>query len=511
MQNTNFWNNNPLLRLIIPWIIGLFTGYEIRNIAAISALTAIIFTILGVCHLFNKRAKYYTPVPFVMVTGMIYMAVYLHYQQVKLPEQKIMLQGIITTPPEQKGKVVAFDMLLLNSGSPVKVKAAVLRDTVTNNYKLLKLCSCMEFYSRIEPIQSIQLSEHFDYGQWLTKHGYKGQVFINIGNWNFCHPDLSSLSVWQKSMLQLALYRQDLIQRIEHSNLDESIRGMTEAMLLGYKGHLTKTQKEAYSIAGTAHLLALSGLHLGIIYFLLTFLLPKRRWRFFTQTGVLVVIWLYVMFVGASPSVLRAALMITIYSAVAYLGQDRFPVNTLSGAALVMLLFNPLNFWDTGFQLSFLAVLGILLFNSTLYNLIKLPKPLQMLWGTVTISVSAQILTLPVVLYSFGRLSPYSLLSNIVAVPLGSCTLYFMAIAVILWLMPCHFTFPLTIAGIMMQYLNRFVFWVSQLPGANIGNINFSIAQIIIYYVMVAVGCVIVHKLKRYARFRKQLQHYQRS
>ena len=276
-------------------------------------------------------------------------------------------------------------------------------------------------------------------------------------------------------------------------------------MTLGDKSELSRDIKEAYSIAGGSHILALSGLHLGIIYAFLTLLFPRRRWRMVTQGFVLSSIWGYVILVGMSPSVVRAAVMISIYVVASLLGRTRMSVNALSLAAIVMLISNPLNLWDVGFQLSFAAVLAIFILFRPIYNMLpdRLPSSLcvvKILWSMVAVSVAAQVGTAPLVAFYFGRFSCYFLLTNFLVIPAAMIILYssfaMFALAPFVTIQKYLANFILLVA----ECLNGGVFHIAALPGAAIEGININQWQLILIYLLIVCVYIAVHYVRKIYR-----------
>ena len=155
--------------------------------------------------------------------------------------------------------------------------------------------------------------------------------------------------------------RSVLLQRLETAGLSDDQYAVVSAMALGDKSALTKELRETYSKTGASHILALSGLHLGIIYALLSMLVVGRRWQMITQVAIILSIWAFVFLVGMSASVVRSAVMLTVYALLAIGHRHKMSVNTLAFTAIVMLLVTPKALFDVGFQMSFMAVFSILM------------------------------------------------------------------------------------------------------------------------------------------------------
>ena len=156
--------------------------------------------------------------------------------------------------------------------------------------------------------------------------------------------------------------REQLLQRFNDSGLDGDAYAVVAAMSLGDKSALTRDVKSAYSVSGASHVLALSGLHLGIIYMLLSLFLPRRRWPALSQLLMILVVWAFVLLVGMPVSAVRSAVMLTIYGVLSIGRRNKMSVNVLAFTAFLMLMWNPAWLFDVGFQMSFMAVWAILLF-----------------------------------------------------------------------------------------------------------------------------------------------------
>ena len=204
--------------------------------------------------------------------------------------------------------------------------------------------------------------------------------------------------------------------------------GIAEALLIGYKQDLDPEIVQSYSNTGVVHIIAISGLHLGLIYWLLLLLLKplnkSARTRWLHALLVITGLWLFSFLAGAQPSVLRSALMFSCMVAGNSMKRRSPAINTLAVSAFILLCYNPFWLWDAGFQLSYAAVLSILLFNQPVYRLFYVKnKLLDAAWKLNAATISAQLLTLPVSLYLFHQFPLFFLFSNFIAVPLSSLLL----------------------------------------------------------------------------------------
>ena len=293
----------------------------------------------------------------------------------------------------------------------------------------------------------------------------------------------SSVSRLDRSKTYFLAQRAKLLDRLSESGVDGSVYAVVAAMTLGDKSQLTKELRDTYAVSGASHILALSGLHLGIIYTLLSLLLSRRRWQVISQVVIIVCIWLFVFLVGMSASVVRSAVMITVYALLSLGHRDKMSVNTLAFAAIVMLLFNPKSLFDVGFQLSFMAVLAILLFYPLFESVLSQQflfghRLFRWLWTTLAVSCAAQIGVAPLIAYYFGRISCYFLLTNLVVVPAATLILY---LSLLVLLIPSLAYLLIYI----VDALNQLLLWITMLPGASIEGLHPTLLQVWMTYVII--------------------------
>lgn len=486
----------PILRIALPLALGIWVADAIPHLITVRVWMATTVAVAAAgCALWRKPfLQGATLMAAFFLLGGWLMTVRRQADEVVLPQSAVCYKAVVLSRPVQHGKVVMCDLLLCEGRyARRKVKASFFRDTVQHRYEWLEVGRVVEAASRFEEPQRARWStSNFDYERWMAVHGFIGKTFVYYRNWRPAHSSLSQLSRLERMQVRLLRFREQLRKRLDAVEADDQAVAVVAAMTLGDKSTLSKASKDVYNMTGVAHVLALSGLHLGIIYFLMTFLFSLGRWKTFGQAMAFVFIWAYAIMVGLMPSVVRAACMYSLYAFVSILGRDRVSLNTLSFAALVMLMENPLTLWDVGFQLSFMSVLGIVLFYRSLFQVVHLGwlnchRVLKWLWSMVCVSLSAQLLSTPLVLFYFGRLACYSLLANIVVVPLTTLVVYGGVLA--LALMPVPVLQGWVMAGVvaLAQGLNAVVVALSHLPGGTVDGLRLRPAQVVLLYVLI--GC----------------------
>ena len=334
--------------------------------------------------------------------------------------------------------------------------------------ELLSAGDVLAFEASISSPENRGNPAEFDVKGYYYIKGVSGTAFVPDRKWRKLPAEKKSLQIYALELRSKAIA---LYGRLGFK--DESL-ALLSALTLGEKRDFPKELKESYSMAGASHILAMSGLHLGILYMLLAFLLPVRNrrlvYRFLCELAIIVVLWGFAFVAGLSPSVVRAATLFTLMSAGRLLGYDVSSLSSLSFAAIVMLLFSPHLLFDASFQMSFAAVLSILLLAPPLRDLLGVYKHGAVYGYVVNIlvlSVTAQVGVMPFVWYYFGVFPVYFLLTNLFVVPLAFVVII---LVVLVWLL---IPVPLLQQGVawllafVVDVMNAGVKGVAVLPGAS--------------------------------------------
>ena len=246
------------------------------------------------------------------------------------------------------------------------------------------------------------------------------------------------------------------------------------ALLLGDKSELDSDTKSAFADTGSMHVLAVSGMHLGVLYMILLFIssLISRRWNWIRIPGVILFLWMFAFFVGGAASVKRAALMFSLLLLGKLLTRKGATLNSIAGAAVILLITDPNSLFDVGFQLSFAAILGIVILQRPIERIWWIRNRLgSQIWKLVTVSIAAQLFTLPFALYYFHVFPVYFWLSGIVVVPVamiilssGLSLLLFHSVPLLGMVLAKSLSF-------VLWFLQWSVFSIQQLPGVRLEGI----------------------------------------
>lgn len=259
----------------------------------------------------------------------------------------------------------------------------------------------------------------FDYRAYLWRKGITGQTYLKDEAWI----DLQTNNANPIYTFSYR-FRDILLASLQRSGLSDDEFGVAAAILLGYDDNLADEVRKNYVAAGSMHILCVSGMHVGIIYLLASFLLGflnRKRWqKILKQVLLLALIWFYALIAGLSPSILRASLMISFVIIGEMIDRKGFIINSIAASAFILLCVNPNNLFEIGFLLSYSAVVGIVVLQRPIYSWFVIKnKLLDKAWQITAVALSAQIATIPFTLFYFNQFSSYFALSNLFMTPIS--------------------------------------------------------------------------------------------
>ncbi len=265
----------------------------------------------------------------------------------------------------------------------------------------------------------------FNYEQYAAFQQTFHNVFLKEKDWLLLQD--KDVNLFKRFLLDT---RENILSVLrKHANSGKDELGIAEALLIGYTNDLDKDLVQAYSNTGVVHIIAISGMHLALIYVMLVWLFARiplvNRSKVMQVILILACLWLFSLLTGAAASVLRSAVMFTFITIGKNFVKRSSIYNSLAASAFVLLCYDPYFLWDVGFQLSYLALIGIIVFQKPIHNLIYIKsKWMNMVWGLASVSLAAQLLTFPICIYYFHQFPLLFLLANIIVVPLSSVILY---------------------------------------------------------------------------------------
>jgi competence protein ComEC len=364
-------------------------------------------------------------------------------------EEKIELVGQVDEEPKVEGKttklVVKVD----------KFQGKVL--VTTRRYPEYRFGDKLKIFGNLKEPPSFP---EFNYADFLAKEGIFSVVDF---------PKIEKVGERKSSFRGLLFSFKEKFKEKSEEFIPPPQIGILEALIFGDETKISKEWKEKLNLTGTRHITAVSGMNITILcYLILNFVLIFGFWRREAIFISLFLIFLYVLMIGMPPSALRAAIMGSLFLLAQYFGRFSFGVRPVVFAAAFMLFLNPLLLKsDLGFQLSFLAILGLVYFQEYFFDLLKkVPNPSFFpARNTLAATFSAQIFTLPLLVYNFGKMPLYSPLTNLFIVPFLphlTILIFFFGLLVILFY-PLGFLFSFPVY-LFLSYLTFLIGLFSKLP-----------------------------------------------
>jgi len=398
--------------------------------------------------------------------------------------------AIIIRPPEEKDK--SFKLIIQIR----KMKEDNHWKTV--NQKCLVYCEknrlpfvpeygdLILFHAGIKRVDPPMNPDQFDYRKYLQNQGVTIQCYIRSADIVLLKKNRGN------PIISFSLRIRNFLKQILVKN---GIKGeefaVLSAILLGDSRNLDAELRQAYAATGATHILCVSGLHVGVIYLiisrLLQFLERRKRDRIVRTVILFGVIWLYAFITGCSPSVLRATAMFTFILFGKLMERHTSVFNSIAASAIFLLCIDPLMILNLGFQLSYMAVLGIVLFQPGLSSVIMISgKFFRAIWDLVTVSVAAQIGTFPLVLYYFHQFPTYFLVTNLVVIPLSSLIIYLgILLFAVSWIPWVIFAVSYGL-NFLVKIMNGTIRLIDHIPGSVVKDISISTTDMILFLVLTA-------------------------
>ncbi|MFA9370422.1 MAG: ComEC/Rec2 family competence protein [Labilibaculum antarcticum] len=489
---------NPFLRLLLPLVIGVALS-DIISIPQILSWLLVLFGVFGVL-LFTLIAKLRKSYSLRTLFGVFVFTMCFGFgtiryndiqSQMYLPisKSKIILKGKVLDTPIEKGNSFALVFDVQNMKSPDKWKKvsgkAIVYLQKNRKARELRIGDLLVLKAELQRVKNAGNPHEFDYASYLKTQHILYSAYTDSLSWkqigkgaDFSIRALASK--WRDHLL--VIYRKNGIQ-------NESF-DILAALTLGYKTGMDPEIKRAWADAGAMHVLAVSGLHVGIIYmimnYLLRFLARFKYGRHSRGILLLLTLWAYALLTGMSPSVMRSATMFSFIVVGEMLKRNGSIYNSLAISAFFLLLIDPFLLFTVGFQFSYLAVVSIVFFQPQFDKLIYIGNPiLKKLWQLTTVSLSAQIGTFPLAVYYFHQFPSYFLLSGYVVILMAGILIYLSALLLIL--SPINFLSQSLgwLLRNLVEGMNYLIVKIQALPGSVLRELSLSQYHLILTYFLI--------------------------
>lgn len=435
----------PFIRLLIPFLTGIII-YLINELSFDPATYLIgSFVLLAILFVYSNRSKMGTGKIFFLMSCDVFLFFAACYACYFIqPKNNPNYYGYYNTSREIKW-IGTLDEIVNEKEN--FLKAIVLVDEVDDvkttgellvyfkkpiHKKDFVAGRKFEALSVITDIPSPLNPHEFDYKNYLANRRIYYQTFVDTGAVQMQNQFTGGLKYWGMKV------KNSVVDFFNSGILSSESAQLCSALITGYDNEISRDTINAFAHSGTLHVLSVSGLHTGVLFAVLLFILNwldrHNRFRILKLIILLCGLWLFVFIAGFSPPILRAAIMLSLIAIGKYYYNylSNASVNIMGVSAFVLLLFDPYILFDTGFLLSYFALLGILIFEPPITSLYTGDnKIIRKIWTLCSVSIAAQISTLPITLYFFHQLPLWFVFSNLLVIPL--CTLImFLGIGLIL-------------------------------------------------------------------------------
>lgn len=463
----------PLIgKLLIPLILGVivafYTSYEMELVGILFLLIPLILAgILG------KNKNSYLVFGLGSTVFFFCLGIYLveintsidhtsYFIHSNSDENDIFQVQLMEEPEVKENSIKCFaNVLAINQKATIGTTLIYFKKSPVTETLQYGDVICLQ--TKFTEIQSTGNPNEFNYADYLNKKDVYHQAYVRDSALIFVKNEGSSFVKWLNNS------RNFLISLLDKSGLKNENLSVAKALILGEKSGLDRETMNAYSASGTMHVLAVSGLHVGIVMLLLSFFLKPLKnipkGRIFHVVLLVVFIWLYALLTGLSPSVMRATFMFTFVIIGKEMERDTSVYQSIMVSAFLLILMDPIVIFDVGFQLSYLAVIGIVFFQPKIYKLFFSKYYLvDKIWQITSVSIAAQLATVSLGLFYFHQFPNLFLISNLIAIPISFAILMIGLIYLAVNWIPLANELCFYLLDFSLTILNKSVQWIEQIP-----------------------------------------------
>ena len=445
----NFYSiNSPLLLLISVVVVSILVyinrNYSYRLEPVFGWLVYIVFIVLGIIvfQQYNKKPQFFSNGNFAATV-------------LETPEEK----------PNSYKCIVNLNTLYRNDSVLATHEKILVYFEKSETARDLKPGNTILFLKTPEAVDNNGNPYEFDYKNYLANKKIYRRIYLAEHDWKLTGIRQFSARIIAEST------REKLLTIYRNQNLGENETEILSALTLGYKRGLDPETKRIFSAAGAMHVLAVSGLHVGIIFGMFTLLfgfLRKRKFGKYVFILIAVImLWSYAFITGLSPSVMRAATMFSMVCIAANINRRANIYNSLAASAFLLLIINPNNLFEVGFQLSYAAVFGIVFLQPKLERVWQVQnKVLKFFWTLLTVSIAAQIATFPITSFYFNQFPVYFWLTNLVVIPAAFVLIALGVTLLVFSNLPFLGPFLAFVTKWVIKVVYFFLAWIENLPFA---------------------------------------------
>ncbi len=413
----------PFVRLAIPFIVGIILSinFPLSTNYLLIILFSSIFASVFFNFLLNKREKLKD---FLFNIFVVIIFCSLGSITTNLKQEKMQLfngNGIFLLKTNNISEIrnnsirVTANLLAKKDSmglNPLQNEEVILFLNADSTSFLPRYGDFLIINSEIHEIEAPKNPEQFNYKRYLYFNSIKNGSYVKNKKWQIIRNEEFNI---YKSTNNIRNY---LVSKLNDFNFKDKNKGIIAGISLGDRNDIDDLTNKQYTNAGVMHILSVSGMHVGIVFLILIALfkpmLKYKNGKIITYFSIILILWFYAIITGLTPSVLRSVLMFSLFAVGDALNKKHNIYNTIFASALILLLINPFYLMQVGFQLSYLAVIGIIFFQPRFNKIVKSKnKIVNYFWSIVSVSLAAQLATTPITLLYFHQFPVYFLLANI--------------------------------------------------------------------------------------------------
>ncbi len=488
----------PFVRILLPYMLGILlaVGYSLPLIP-IAVLS--LFLLVSIIFL-NVRAKRYLKISGFVVGGLLNVMLVMvgfingsvhngQTPQLFSDTEWNMYHAQVIDAPELKPRSIELAVRILAQDSAGTLKAAdelvVLYLQSNKKAEQLKLNAGIVFKSKLQLIAPPLNPDQFSFKAYMARQGVYRTAYVDSMSW--VESDVQTQMNFRTFLKQ---FRFRLLSIYKQAGLSGRELALMSALTLGYKDLIDDEMRSSFTSSGTIHVLAVSGLHVGIVYYviayLLNFLLKWKRGALIRFLLTLSFIWFYALLTGFSPSVIRAALMFSFLLAGKTLNRDSSSINIIAASAFFILAFDPFTLKDVGFQFSYLAVIGIVYFHPKIYGLLTIKRKLiDKMWSLCVVSISAQFIIAPLSIHYFNQFPTLFVFANLIIIPAITFLLYLGGLILLLSFIPVVMSVLVWLVKWTAWIIFLCIDFIDGLSFSIINDLYLSIFSVMLMYVLI--------------------------
>ena len=460
------WFKYPFIRLLMPFVLGIWLSFSCLNLPKdelniVFGAVVVSGVALFVVHSAVKDYKYRWVFGAILNLHLILIGIAIvHIRNDDLDEDCDVWVARLAECPTEKGKTVKVVFEMQSATGSVMAYFEKNERSLNLNYG-----DVIAFYEPPKLVEPPSNPEQFDYQKYLSRKGILRQVYLKDESWDLLK-DKSVNPIYSFSYN----LRNFLLATIRELGISDDEYSVAAAILLGYDDTLPTELRQKYVAAGSMHILCVSGMHVGVIFMVFSYMLGfldkrKRGQNVTKQILLLVLIWFYALLAGLAPSILRSTIMLSFVIVGDMIKRNGILLNSLAASAFLLLCIDPANLFNVGFLLSYCAVIGIVTLQKPIYNIFYVkPKFLDKVWEMTSVTLAAQLATAPLSIYYFHQFPTYFWLSNLFMGPISAIVITGGMVMLMVFFIPYINIGVAFCVKWLIYAMNFIVSWIETMP-----------------------------------------------